>query len=102
MCVRGVLCIETPNNACLSNVLKGRYIKEGLYLKDVYPPIRLCGFTVKTFRKMISDDIIILQTHNVYDTKWCYKTDRKKDLKHMILRRFKFSNNIACFVKKGI
>ena len=96
----GVLCIETPNNACISDFIKGKKIRNGIYMKDVYPFVHVCGFTPKTFKTLFPSNIQYLGTHNVYDEDWCYHVERKKNIKYQVLKRIKFSNNIACIVKK--
>lgn len=51
----GVLCVETPNNDCWIHKIKGRHINDvnkGKYVRELYPPVHVCGFTPKSLRKI--------------------------------------------------
>lgn len=97
----GIICIETPNNECISNIIKGRRIHNGVYCKDLYPPVHLCGFTPRTFKRWKAIEPVKILTHNVYDKRWYYRV-QNKNLKQKILTHISFSNNVVAFIKKMI
>lgn len=94
----GVICIETPNNDCISNIIKGRKIHDGIYCKDLYPPVHVCGFTPHTFKRWKLIEPIKILTHNLYDEKWYYVVENKT-FKQKILTHIPFSNNVVAFIK---
>lgn len=53
--VDGILCIETPNNDSWLQKIKGIHINDiaqGIYVRELYPPVHVCGFTPKSLKKL--------------------------------------------------
>lgn len=103
--IGGILCIETPNNENIDNLINGNKVRDDRFCRDLYPPTHVCGFVPKTF-KMVAQELnlklIKLMTHDAGNTDWCYtgKNDGRVSLKYKICEKLNLGSNIAAFFRK--
>lgn len=77
----GILCVETPNNDSWLLKMKGRHIndiKEDVFVRELYPPVHVCGFTPGSMRKIggvCGMNLMRLETYDHRNLDYVYKKD---------------------------
>lgn len=106
----GVLCVETPNNDCWIQKIKGRHINDvsrGKYVRELYPPVHVCGFTPKSLRKigggcgLIAD---LLVTYDNSNRHFVYSKDASTEsvpIYRKVFEKIQIGPNIMCFFING-
>lgn len=98
----GVICIETPNNNGIIDILIGNRIKDYRFYKELYPPTHVVGFSAKTFKYMSNYEIVYSTTYGHNDSMWYFDVDRKKEhpLVNYILTKLSLNTNIFVIMKR--
>lgn len=106
----GVLCVETPHNDCWIQKLKGIHINDvsrGKYVRELYPPVHVCGFTPRSLRRIggaCGLTLMWLETYDNSNINFVYTKDAGR-IDIPIYRRFfekvKIAPNIMIFFKKS-
>lgn len=100
----GVLCIETPHNENYDNTINGNYIHEDRFLRDLYPPTHVCGFTPRTLRYVgrgLGLMPIKIVTHDVRNVNFYYESDEgPMPLFRRALECIGKGSNVVAFYKK--
>lgn len=100
----GVLCIETPNCGSLKNIIWNRNrITEDRYMKDLYPPSHVCGYTSHTFKRiyeLIKDkgfEKMEIVTYDGRNNNWGYDYGGKMTILRRITEMFGVAANLSGF-----
>ena len=99
----GVICVETPNNNCITDILTGRKIRDDRFCRDLYPPTHVCGFTPKTWKKWSGLNVVYMTTSSWQDINWFYNDEEDKQntsWKDKIRDRMMLNGNLIVFVAK--
>lgn len=100
----GVLCIETPNNENFDNILRGNKLREDRFLRDLYPPTHVCGFTPKTFSYVedkLGLKLIKTITHDIKNTNFYYEDNKGRlSICRKILEKIGMGSNVVVFFEK--
>lgn len=104
----GILCVETPHNDCWIHKLRGSHINDinrDKYVRELYPPVHVCGFTPRSLRKIggCGLRVVRLETYDNSNRDFVYTKDART-ANIPIYRRFfeqmKVGPNIMIFFKK--
>lgn len=104
---KGVLCIETPNNDSWLHKIKGRHINDitkEIYVRELYPPVHVCGFTPKSLKKIggvCGLKTLHIETYDNRNLDFVYQKDIGSD-RHIpsyarIFEKIKMGPNISAF-----
>ncbi len=84
----GFLFVETPNNDSEGCIKEGNVIKEDRFLRQLYPPTHVCGFTVDTFKIWLGEKVYKIGTYSYGDRKFMYDV-KKNNFFREVLNKYK-------------
>ena len=100
----GIICIETPHNENFDNTRNGNQLREDRFLRDLYPPTHICGFTPKAIRvcaQKVGLTPIKIITHDAGSPNWYYTDEeRKLSLWRCLLEKINMGTNVVAFLQK--
>lgn len=105
---KGVLCVETPNNDCWIHRVKGKHINDitrEIYVRELYPPVHVCGFTPKSIKKLGEEicglKVLRLVTYDNSNLDFVYSKDARSNtipIYRQFFEKLKIGPNIAVFL----